>query len=545
MTNRVSTRSTPIRVALRILDRPSPAYLEAAREAVARVAGAEVVLVLVAQPTAEPPPARRLLRWLDEAYDWLERHTLPGGPRALATRHAGPLPDGIPVVRDTAATAVVAALRRAQAEVVIDLTAEDRPDRLPVPLGGWWRLRYANAVGGTRRSHLTRPDTSPALAVSLLSIERLSGERLETGNGVSALHRIGFGRDRDAVYWRSSLLPARRLAQLVVGEDTSPDAAEGHAGSLAPPPAQADRPWTLPPFGGLGGLIVRKVMERTLYKSGWSVFIRHREPGQGPPRDLSGFRAIGAPKGRFYADPFVTTTPRGPRLYVEDCPDGAHKGRISTLRMDESGNWIPDRVMLDDLAHRAYPHVLRTESGLLMTPDGGRSGGVDLFLDRGGGAGLESIGHRLEDIPASDPTVLWHDGRYWLFVTVTGFGMSPWDELHLYSAASITGLWHPHPRNPVVADVRRARPAGRIFRQGADLIRPGQDCSVEYGRRIVLSAITTLTQDKYEENPIGSIEPTGMAGIQRTHTYSFDDSIEALDGYGRVPRWPRRGRASR
>ena len=96
--------------------------------------------------------------------------------------------------------------------------------------------------------------------------------------------------------------------------------------------------------------------------------------------------------------------------------------------------------------------------------------------------GWSVSGACLADVPASDPTLLWHDGRYWLFVAATGRGMSPWDELHLFSAARLADVWEPHPQNPIVADVRRARPAGRIFSRGGELIRPGQDCSVEYGR---------------------------------------------------------------
>ena len=68
---------------------------------------------------------------------------------------------------------------------------------------------------------------------------------------------------------------------------------------------------------------------------------------------------------------------------------------------------------------------------------------------------------------------------------------------------------------------------------------------MEYGQRTVLSSITKLTTDEYEEHQIGSIEPVGIPGIQRTHTYSFDGSVEALDGYRRTPRWQSRARISR
>lgn len=174
-----------------------------------------------------------------------------------------------------------------------------------------------------------------------------------------------------------------------------------------------------------------------------------------------------------------------------------------------------------------------------MTPDNGRAGGVDIFRYAEGEKGWVQVGRCLNGVAASDPTLLEWEGRFWLFVAVTGLGMSPWDELHLFSAGDLAGPWKEHPRNPIVADVRRARPAGRIFQSGETLIRPGQDCSTAYGRRIVLNAIITLTDADYEERPISSIEPTGFPGIVRTHTYSFDGTLEALDGYQRRLRFGR------
>lgn len=59
-----------------------------------------------------------------------------------------------------------------------------------------------------------------------------------------------------------------------------------------------------------------------------------------------------------------------------------------------------------------------------------------------------------------------------------------------------------------------------------------------YEGRIVLSAIKTLDLDSYEEVPIGSIELRGVPAVSRTHTYSFDGSLEALDDYRRTFRCP-------
>ena len=188
------------------------------------------------------------------------------------------------------------------------------------------------------------------------------------------------------------------------------------------------------------------------------------------------------------------------------------------LRQGSDGHWALDRVALDDLEHRAYPHVLASDDGLLVTPDSGRSGGVDIFLDRGPVVGLARVGHALEGIPASDPTLLWQDGHYWLFVTVTGQGMSPWDELHLYRASSVAGPWLPHPQNPVVADVRCARPAGRIFRH-ADQFDPT--------RSGLLGRIRTSYRPQRDLGP----DADRLQGVSDGHHRTARDARRGADAY--------------
>jgi hypothetical protein len=281
-----------------------------------------------------------------------------------------------------------------------------------------------------------------------------------------------------------------------------------------------------------------------VYRADWAVFSRERAVNDPPPRDLTGFVPVASPPGRFYADPFVIADGERPTLYVEDCPSGAHRGRISALTAGEDGRWGSPAVILADIEHRAYPHVITTSSGQVMTPDSGRAGGVDVFR-RAGANGTWSPAHRwLDGLAVSDPTLIERDGRLWLFVAMTGRGMNPWDELHLYSAPGADEPWSPHPLNPVVADCRRARPAGRVLEVDGKLVRPGQDCSVAYGRRIVLNEIKTLTTTEYAEAPIAAIEPEGIPDVTRTHTYSVDGPVEALDGYVRrrrfIPRRPAR-----
>lgn len=526
------------RVALRIAEGPGPAYLAVALDQLLRVNGVEVVLALIV-PADAPRRGRLTARAvLERTYEYLERAIFRAGPRAMALVPAFGLPVGLRQVRGSGVADQIAALADARADVLVDLIG-DGADELPIPGSGRWRLRYTVREGGPRRARLARPALAQGLAEAVLAIDLGSGAGVEVCYAVGALPKIGFYRSRDALYWRSSAFAARKLARLVAGDRI------GDWSDLPPPtepqgttsePARSTR---TPPFVELFSVTFGRILERLVFATSWVVLVRRRSTGDAPPVDLRDFRLVAAPRARFYADPFVVVEGPVTRLYVEDCPVGHHRGRISALTLAAGDEWSTSEVVLADLEHRAYPHVSRTSKGLLMTPDSGRAGGVDIFRSAEPGAGWLPASRCLEGVGASDPTLLEHDGKFWLFVAVTGHGMSPWDELHLYSASDPDGPWHAHPQNPVVADVRRARPAGRIFRVGGTLIRPGQDCSVTYGRRIVLNAIDTLTETAYSEHPISLIEPNGFPGIERTHTYSFDGTVEALDGYRRRFRFAR------
>ncbi len=77
----------------------------------------------------------------------------------------------------------------------------------------------------------------------------------------------------------------------------------------------------------------------------------------------------------------------------------------------------------------------------------------------------------MEEVDAVDATLLRHEGRWSLFANIVeNPGASSFDELFLFSSDDLlTGSWTPHPCNPIVSDVRRARPAGRLFERDGEL----------------------------------------------------------------------------
>lgn len=145
----------------------------------------------------------------------------------------------------------------------------------------------------------------------------------------------------------------------------------------------------------------------------------------------------------------------------------------------------------------------------------------------------------MKDVLAVDTSLLIAHDRLWMFTTSVQEQADTADELHIYWAENIRGPWHPHSRNPVVADVRGARSAGAIIATGASFIRPSQDGSERYGRRINFNRIVQLSEDAYEEDLIGRIEDDWLPSAQGTHTWNCTSELEVIDGAVSEWRWPR------
>jgi hypothetical protein len=136
----------------------------------------------------------------------------------------------------------------------------------------------------------------------------------------------------------------------------------------------------------------------------------------------------------------------------------------------------------------------------------------------------------MQDVLAVDSTILEHAGKLWLFANISVPGGSAHDELHLFYADSLKSEWTAHPRNPIVSDVRRSRPAGTFFFENGKLMRPSQDCSLCYGSAININEVMILSETEYQERPCGRIEPRWHPSSICTHTYNRTDDFEVLDG---------------
>jgi hypothetical protein len=145
----------------------------------------------------------------------------------------------------------------------------------------------------------------------------------------------------------------------------------------------------------------------------------------------------------------------------------------------------------------------------------------------------------MEGIFAVDTTLLYYHKQWWLFTNIVeneGAGYD--DELFLfYSDDVFTNDWKGHPLNPIVSDVKKARPAGRIFQRHGKLYRPSQDCSKIYGYGFNINEIVVLTETEYVEKTISTVKPNWGKSVKGTHTFTYEKGLTIIDAFMRRRRF--------
>jgi hypothetical protein len=263
----------------------------------------------------------------------------------------------------------------------------------------------------------------------------------------------------------------------------------------------------------------------------WFIAYQRRRSGVPAAETFRGARVLVPPRDRFFADPCLVDWHGACLMFFEEFDVAEGKGVISCCRLMPDGRCSRPQVVLERPYHLSYPFVFFVGDQPFMLPETAQNGSIELYRTDSfpGGWTLDSV--LLADIRAVDPTLIERDGRYWLFANVATGAASPNDELFLFSAESLRGPWTSHLRNPVVSDVRSARPAGRPFTdEHGRLVRPSQDCSGRYGSAVVFNRIDELSTERYRETAIGRLEPSWRRSNVGTHTYSRSATWEAVDG---------------
>ncbi len=261
----------------------------------------------------------------------------------------------------------------------------------------------------------------------------------------------------------------------------------------------------------------------------WFIVYRRKRPFS-IPFDTSGFKMIQSPPGICFADPFLIKVAGKNYLFFEDYSFVKYKGAISFVEFDEEGNHTPPVKVLEKDYHLSYPYVFTVDDQIYMIPESTGNNTVELYVATNFPHEWTLAKVLLDGLQASDTTVWFSDGKVWLFTCTVGASGGQSDELSLFYSDSLFGEWHAHPKNPVVCDRSKARPAGRIFRNGSDMIRPSQDSRLHYGHALVFNKITSLTEKNYQEVKLEQVKPDWLPGNLSCHTYNANEDWEVIDG---------------
>lgn len=433
-------------------------------------------------------------------------------------------------------------------DVMLNLSsAPAPPDLLTRAAFGVWHFCHGRGPGPTMDAAFFAEMASgeSVAETTLEAITGAAGERIVLYRSWAATDATSFRRGRNATLWKSTHFVERCLKDMhAVGWRARAAGAERRAPS--------GRPQGVPGNLVMARFILRAVgliifcrLQELAFRDQWFILYRrrpHADQPVGPEStsddvvsridelSLSDFEALAPPRNSYFADPFLVREGGADHVIFERFDWTTRQGHIESFRI---GSDAPSAVSHKPAHHVSYPCCFWAGSDLYMVPETMSQGTIELYraLRFPDEWSRECV--IAEGLAASDPTI-FHDGfRYWLFASVAEPGASPNDELCLFFADDLRGKWTPHPQNPVVSDVRRARPAGAVFRSGECWIRPGQDCSIRYGSAVVFHRIEELSPTSYRESECARLDghSLGMLGV---HTYNRNEDYETIDALRRL-----------
>jgi len=283
-------------------------------------------------------------------------------------------------------------------------------------------------------------------------------------------------------------------------------------------------------------LLIRKFVKKFIYTDPFTWILLFDTSGNKEFKENSyaGYKKLKPSKDRFWADPFVVSADDKHYVFVEEFMYKKNKGHISVLELGRQGEIIKSLPVIEHPYHMSYPHVFQFDGSYYMIPETCENRTIDLYRSTEFPFKWTFERHLMENIEAMDSTLFHYCGKWWLFTLVEkiSFASDNSPELYVYySDDFMSDNWISHPLNPVVSDVRTARPAGNIFTIDGEIYRPSQDCSGRYGQALNINQILVLTETDYLEKEVLKVNPDWEKELKGIHTLNFSDSFSIADAY--------------
>lgn len=370
------------------------------------------------------------------------------------------------------------------------------------------------------------------------SVLQILSEKLDDGlilyRSWSATHPYSIDRNRDNYYRKSLSFLPRKLKELYnLGPDrffeqvqTENQPSKLDRGKLYKAPGNVRFIWLFVRYLAKYGRIM---LSRLLFRDHWILVYNRTDQ---LPESLSEFKKLRPPQNRSWQDPCIVHESGGHHVFV--CEHGRKQTRshISLLSMDANGHWQRSGPVLKRSSALSYPFVFKFEETYYMALSSNNGGSIELFRATDFPMKWTFEKYLIQDITATNATMFHHENLWYLFATVVeNEGASNNDELFLYSSDHpLNTRWTPHPQNPIVSDVRRARPAGRIFLANGHIYRPAQDNSTGDGHGIRIFQILQLSETRYREKEVKTIAPGRHPEIRTVGALALHNGLTVVSG---------------
>lgn len=437
----------------------------------------------------------------------------------------------------------ITGIRKYKLDVIVNLASfNPKGDILKLPRYGVWAYQIDGLANDSLIRGYTEVVNKSPVSAAVLEISREdSGRKTIIYCSWESTYRYSILRNRNRLFWRSSLLVPRVMKGIYKHGDDYLNKLiaryNGEEQEVAKRDSSSPSFWRASVnFLNFIYTTIKQIFKKIFYTDAfnWILLFELNNSGNVLQNSFRSFRKLKPSKDRFWADPFIISRDNRYYIFVEELFYQTGKGHISVLELDISGNFIGSRRIIDRPYHLSYPFVFEVDGNYYMIPESSQNRTIELYRCKNFPYDWEFVRNLMENINAVDTTLFFHSGKWWLFTTVdeTNNVLGCGTELFLfYSDDLFSGKWISYPANPIISDIRKARPAGRIFKQGDNIYRPSQDCSVRYGRGFNMNQITKLTETEYEENLLFHVEPHWDNKLKGTHTFNFDKNFTVIDAY--------------
>jgi len=418
---------------------------------------------------------------------------------------------------------VTSRIQRREADIIVWMLPDDRPPAgiISAAKFGVWTVADAfnNALGF--REIVNR---EPATRCDLIIYGNSPSDDRILATSFAATDGLSLARGINGVRVKCEALLLSTITRTYRQADSKMDELSVHATKRV----KRASPGSLQLIWGLLRIYGRysvELLARPFYFDQWQIAYRIG----GDRLDREGLQRLAPTHSGFWADPFVAEYNSRKFIFFEEFLKETSRGHIAAIEIGPDGETGHPIKVLQSEFHLSYPFLFRYDESLYMIPECAESGRVEVFRCTRFPDVWESHAVLLDGLCAYDPTLIEHEGRWWMFVTIQHDGNSTDDELHLFFSSSPFGAWTAHPLNPIQLDVRFARPAGSLYREQGRLFRPAQDCSARYGWAISIQEVQCMTTEDYKEIEVGRISPDWAIGAHATHTINQADGVTVYD----------------